>query len=203
MKIIIIFILSLLFIGCSTQVIEMNLQPTVQLNDLKDYDSDGVIKARDDCSETMTGAEINNQGCGSETRFTVKRELLVNFKIDSYHVSSIYLPEIESLANFMKKYPDTNVTIEGHTSKRGTQAFNNLLSQNRAEAIKTILVNKYAVNEKRITALGFGFFRLLLQGDDEYIHARNRRIVAEISSEEIIKDLKWTIYSVDAQAESL
>lgn len=201
MKVIIISILSLLFIGCSAQVIEMSAQPTLQLNDLKDYDSDGVIKARDNCAETMTGAKINHQGCGSETRFTVKRELLVNFEIDSYYVTPFYLPEIESLANFMKKYPDANVTIEGHTSKRGTKAFNKRLSQNRAEAIKTILVNKYAVNEKRVTALGFGFSRLLLQGDDEYIHARNRRIVAEISSEEIIKDLKWTIYSVDAQAE--
>lgn len=38
-----------------------------------------------------------------------------------------------------------------------------------------------------------------LDGNDEYIHSRNRRIVAVVSSEEHIVDQKWTIYSVDKQ----
>ena len=60
--------------------------------------------------------------------------------------------------------------------------------------IKDILISKFAIEESRIDAIGYGFTRLLLEGDDEYIHARNRRIVAEISSDEKIIDK--AIYAV-------
>ena len=116
-------------------------------------------------------------------------------------MESQFLPEIKGLADFMTEYPATNVTIEGHTSKRGSKELNKTLSQNRAQAIKDILVNEFAINESRITPIGYGFDRLLLEGDDEYIHARNRRIVAELSSEKSFTDMKWTIYSVDEHLE--
>ena len=131
----------------------------------------------------------------------MRRELLVNFNTNSYVVDASYLSEIEGLADFMKQHPETNVTIEGHTSIRGNKELNETLSLNRAQAIKYILVNQYGIEEPRVTAIGYGFSRLLLEGNDEYIHARNRRIVAELSSEKRIVDLKWTIYSVDERAE--
>ena len=201
MKFIIMCILSLFIAGCSTEAIDMAAEPTVQVNDLRDYEGDGVIKARDICDETQVGSQVDNSGCGSETVHKAKRELLINFANNSYEVVPKYFPEIEELAKFMRKYPQANVTIEGHTSKVGTKEHNDTLSQNRAQAIKDILVSRFEIEEKRLTALGFGFERLLLEGNDEYIHARNRRIVAEISSHKIITDLKWTIYSVDDRVE--
>ena len=194
-------ILMLTIIGCSNAVVEMSSEPTVQKHDLSDAEGDGVINARDACLDTETGSKVDNSGCGSETVHKVRRELLVNFKTNSYVVAESYFPEIEILADFMKKYSESTVTIEGHTSIRGNKALNDTLSQNRAEAIKVILVSEFGIDESRITAIGFGFSQLLLEGNDEYIHARNRRIVAEISSEERITDQKWTIYSVDKRAE--
>ncbi|WP_342662413.1 OmpA family protein [Psychromonas hadalis] len=179
----------------------MASEPTQQKYDLSDQEGDGVINARDACLESESGSQVDNSGCGSETVHKVRRELLVNFKTNSYVVAPSYFPEVEELADFMKQYSETDVTIEGHTSIRGNKELNETLSQNRAEAIKKILIDKFSIDESRITAIGYGFSRLLLEGSDEYIHARNRRIVAEISSEKTIVDQKWTIYSVDERAE--
>lgn len=171
--------------------------PTEQKQDLNDQEGDGVINVRDACLKSGSGAKVDNDGCGSETVYKIKRELLVNFKTNSTVVASSYIPEIKMLADFMNKYPQSDVTIEGHTSIRGDKAFNESLSLNRANAIKEILVSEFNIDEVRINTVGLGFSQLLLEGDDEYVHARNRRIVAEISSEERIVDQKWTIYSVD------
>ena len=62
-------------------------------------------------------------------------------------------------------------------------------------------MNNFAIDESRVTAIGYGFEKLLSEDDDKDAHARNRRVVAEISSEKHIKNMKWTIYSVDQPAE--
>lgn len=183
--------------ACSVQIVDMTEEPTVQKFDLTDAESDGVISARDECPETYTGALVNNSGCGTEVVEKVRRKLLVNFATNSYVVEDKFFAEINNLADFMTEYPQTMVTIEGHTSIRGSAEFNKTLSQNRAQAIKDILSQKYGISVERIKAVGYGFENLLLEGNDEYIHARNRRIVAEISSDRNYTEMKWHIYSVD------
>ena len=187
--------------ACSTQTIDMTPKPTVQKFDLSDAEGDGIILARDECPESSSGAEVGNSGCGSETLETLRRKLEVNFDTNSHTVKREFLAEIEQLADFMNEFPQTEVIIEGHTSIRGKAEFNKTLSQNRAQAIKDILVQNFNIAEERIKPIGYGFENLLLEGNDEYIHARNRRIVAEISSDIHITDMKWTIYSVDDEVE--
>lgn len=199
MKFLTIIFLVLSVSACSVQVVEMASEPTVQEFALVDTEGDGVIKARDNCPTSFAGSQVDNDGCGSERMEKVRRKLLVNFDTNSYVVKPEFYAEIEGLAGFMNEYPSTHVTIEGHTSKRGNRSLNQKLSENRAQAIRQLLINKFNIEESRIDAVGYGFDNLLLEGDDEYIHARNRRIVAEIGSERSIKDMKWTIYSVDQQ----
>lgn len=201
MRYLYIILLSFFIVGCSSSTIDMASEPTVQKNDLSDPEGDGVINARDKCLDSIAGSKVDNSGCGSETVYKVERELLVNFEINSYVVDDSYLAEIEGLADFMRQYPDTDVTIEGHTSIRGSKLLNETLSLNRAKVIKKLLVTKFGIDESRISAVGVGFLQLLLEGNDEYIHARNCRLVAGVSSEKHIVDQKWTIYSVDKQDE--
>lgn len=200
MKILSIFFVFILS-ACSTQVINMTDGATPQVFDLADSEGDGIISARDKCPESLAGVKVGNNGCSTQTVETRRRKLEVNFDTNSFVVKNEYLTEIGKLADFLIEYPSTTVTIEGHTSIRGTAILNKTLSQNRAQAIKNILVHQFNVEEERITAIGYGFERLLLEGDDEYIHARNRRIVAEISSDVSLQDMKWTIYSVDDEVE--
>jgi OOP family OmpA-OmpF porin len=200
MKLLIIFC-TILLSACSTQVVDMTFKPTVQAFDLTDPEGDGVIVARDECPNSYTGSKVSNNGCGTYSLQTVRLRLEVNFETDSYVVKQEYLPQIEKLADLMNEFPETIVTIEGHTSIRGKAAYNKTLSQNRAQAIKNILLSQFSISEERLTAIGYGFSNLFLEGNDEYIHARNRRIVAQISGARKHDDMKWTIYSVDEELE--
>lgn len=192
----------MLFVSaCSVQIIDMTAEPTVQKFNLTDTEGDGIILARDKCPNSSVGEKVDNNGCGTQTIETLRRKLEINFDSNSYVVKNEYLDEIKKLADFLIKFPGTKVTIEGHTSIRGKAELNKTLSQNRAQAIKEILIQSFNIEGKRINAIGYGFEKLLLEGDDEYIHARNRRIVAEISSDISFVDMKWTIYSVDVEVE--
>lgn len=197
-----ITLLSVLFLSaCSVQVIDMTPEPTKQKFDLSDSEGDGVIQARDKCPNSYAGAKVDSNGCGTNTVHTIRHRLDVNFDIDSFKVKDEYLDKIEKLAEFMAEFPQIEVSIEGHTSITGSAAYNKELSQNRAQAIKNILVQQFDIASDRVTTVGYGFEKLLLEGDDEYIHEKNRRIVAEISSDRKITDMKWTIYSVDNETE--
>lgn len=192
-----LFTAVLLLSGCSFTVIDMAAEPTNQLFDLSDPEGDGIISARDLCPATLAGAAVNNHGCGAEKVEKVRVKLLVNFKNDSAVIDTKYYSEIKSLADLMKENPIINVKIEGHTSIIGNAKYNKQLSLSRAQAVKALLVNQYNIKESRVGAVGFGFEQLLYEGNDEYVNAQNRRIVAEINSAEGVVDMKWTIYSVD------
>jgi len=201
MKNLISVVLVLFISACAVQINEMTPEPTVQQFDLTDSEGDGVINARDQCLTSLMGAQVDNNGCGAQRMEKVRRNLSVNFANNSSIVEPQFLSEVEALATVMQASPETKVTIEGHTSKIGSTVSNKKLSQQRAQAIKDILVNRFAINESRITAIGYGGERPLLEGNDESIGSHHRRIVAELSSEQPFADMKWTIYSVDDRIE--
>ncbi|MBA6340128.1 OmpA family protein [Colwellia sp. MB02u-10] len=200
MNYIMTIMLALSISACSMQVKDMTPEPTVQKFDLADSEADGVINARDDCSDSLSGALVGNLGCGFDHIEKESRTLRVNFTNGSYAVGNEFLPEIKQLSDFMNEFPSANLTIEGHTSKQGANWFNNILSQDRAQSIKNILVNTYNIEQARITAIGYSSNKLIVEGDDEESHARNRRIIAVLSSHKSATDMKWTIYSVDQAA---
>jgi len=187
----------LLLSGCSLNIIEMAEEPTQQKYDLSDPEGDGIITARDNCLDTIPGAAVDNNGCGTDIIEKIRVKLLVNFDNNSSVVDVKYYPEIQKLADLMKEYKSVNVSIEGHTSIVGTAEHNKALSLSRAEAVKSILVRQYGIDSSRVNALGFGFDQLLFEGNDDYVNAQNRRIVAEIVGGQEIVDMKWNIYSVD------
>jgi len=65
------------------------------------------------------------------------------------------LQAIDKLANFLKKYPDRGVLIEGHTDSVGTAEFNMRLSQSRSEAVRNALLER-GISAGRITTKGYG-----------------------------------------------
>ena len=194
-------ILFVIISGCSVQVIDMAKEPTEQKFDLTDADRDGVILARELCVESGNGVQVDNNGCSPDDKIKIRHELIINFDNSSYVVKPEFKGVIKELADFMKVHSTVTVTIEGHTSKIGSSDYNHKLSQNRAEAVKNILINDYSIDKSRLNAVGYGFDRLLVDATDDEANARNRRVVAEISAEKEIKNLKWTIYSVDKPAE--
>ena len=74
--------------------------------------------------------------------------------------------ELQQILEALKKNPDMKIEVSGHTDNTGPHDFNMKLSQSRAEAIKSWLVNR-GINSSRIKAIGYGETRPMASNDDE------------------------------------
>jgi outer membrane protein OmpA-like peptidoglycan-associated protein len=188
---------AIVFISSCAQTDIIVQEDTVeQLQNLDDYDRDGVIEAREKCDGTVLGATIDNYGCGSQTSKVEPLNIDIKFENNSYVIPGLAYKKIEELAEFLNKHQESHVRIEGHTSNVGDADMNQVLSKNRARAVASILANDFNISTDRVSSVGYGFEKLEENGDSPEAHAFNRRITAELTHIEYVNDMKWTIYSV-------
>lgn len=198
MKTLILFMSVALLAGCSMRdTVNIEEMTTTQAYDLSDKDGDGVIEARERCNDTAKGAGTDNYGCGQIKAINERKEINVLFPNDSAYIAPEYYPQIEEIAMFLRQYPTTKVTIEGHTSRTGTDERNAVLSQERADAVTAVLADRFSIDRARLTAIGYGSSRPLVLEHTPDAETRNRRVVAEVTGDDTTTDMKWTIYSVD------
>jgi outer membrane protein OmpA-like peptidoglycan-associated protein len=89
---------------------------------------------------------------------------------------------VDKLAEFLKKYPNRNLVIEGHTDNTGREDANLTLSQKRAEAVKDLLVAK-GVSSDRIGTRGYGVKYPLVSNDTPSGRQQNRRVEVVVLDE--------------------
>jgi OmpA-OmpF porin, OOP family len=82
---------------------------------------------------------------------------------------------IDKLAEFLKKYPNRTVLIEGHTDSVGTETYNLGLSQRRAEALRTATISK-GISSQRITTKGYGKRYPVASNATQAGRQQNRRV---------------------------
>lgn len=80
----------------------------------------------------------------------------VFFRLGSSYIQENQKPSIEMTAQSLKDNANTTVDILGYASPEGSKAFNERLSQRRADAVKNVLVKKYGIDASRINAKGEG-----------------------------------------------
>ncbi|MGL4613228.1 MAG: OmpA family protein [Shewanella sp.] len=187
-----------LLASCSMRdTVDIDQMTTTQAYDLSDGDGDGVIEARERCTDTVKGAGTDNYGCGKVKAINERKEINILFPNDSAYIAPEYYPQIEDIAIFLRHYPTTKVTIEGHTSHTGTDERNAILSQERADAVTSVLASRFGIERSRLTAVGYGSSRPIVAQHTPEAEQRNRRVVAEVTGDDTTTDMKWTIYSVD------
>lgn len=81
---------------------------------------------------------------------------------------------LQDLYEFLSAKPTINIEIAGHTDNVGGAAFNLKLSQDRANAVKTFLINK-GIDANRLTPKGYGLTRPIDTNDTPEGRAKNRR----------------------------
>ena len=111
----------------------------------------------------------------------VRVELDVKFDFDKAVVKPNSYGDVKNLADFMAQYPATNVEVAGHTDSVGPDAYNQKLSQRRADAVKQVLV-KDGVAPNRVTAVGYGESRPVADNATEAGRAVNRRVEASVEA---------------------
>lgn len=77
-------------------------------------------------------------------------ESVVAFRLNQSDVENSQMASLEHVANYLKKNPNANITVNGYASPEGTEEYNLQLSQRRADAVKNMLVDKYGIASNRI-----------------------------------------------------
>lgn len=160
--------------------------PVDELGCALDSDWDGVPDGADHCPNTPSGAEVDKRGCEIAKAappaevVLMEVDLKINFAFDSAQVKGKYHDEINKVADFMKKADDSVAYIEGHTDSTGPAAYNEKLSQERADAVGDILVNEYGIAEDRINTVGYGESRPVADNGTKEGRQANRRVAAVV-----------------------
>ena len=141
-----------------------------------DDDNDSIVNSMDECPNTPAGALVDDKGCQKYLDKDVKETLYVEFGHDKAEVRQTSYPSLENLAEGMRQYPSANLVLEGHTDSTGSAAYNKKLSQQRADAVKTVLVDHYNVSADRITTVGYGEEKPIADNKTSEGRAENRRV---------------------------
>jgi OOP family OmpA-OmpF porin len=106
----------------------------------------------------------------------------VLFATGKADLSSDALRSVDKLADFLQKYPNRNVLIEGHTDSVGSDEYNLGLSQRRADSVKETLTSK-GIGEERIATKGYGKKYPVASNETAAGKQQNRRVEVIILNE--------------------
>ncbi|WP_316785832.1 OmpA family protein [Pedobacter frigiditerrae] len=151
----------------------------------KDSDGDGVADQFDKCAGTPAGTKVDGSGCPLPVPAPVVENTgtaapmvsgfeTIQFEFNSSVLKTESYPTLDKLSSVLKENGG-KVTTKGYASSEGTAAYNMKLSKDRANSVKTYLVNS-GVNASQVTAKGFGEANPIASNDTEEGRIQNRRV---------------------------
>lgn len=103
----------------------------------------------------------------------------IYFDFDKYELKKESYPELNRLHTFLKENPDVKVEISAYTDSKGSDEYNQTLSQNRAQSVEDFLVAK-GIELLRLVAKGYGKLNPVAPNETEEGRAQNRRVEMKI-----------------------
>ena len=104
----------------------------------------------------------------------------VFFAYDQADISSEGQQILQRQAQWLQRYPNVSVTIEGHCDERGTREYNLALGERRAQAVKNVLV-ALGIPAARVSTISYGKERPEIPHSDDQSYAQNRRGVTTVN----------------------
>ncbi|MDB0044653.1 OmpA family protein [Planktomarina temperata] len=126
-----------------------------------------------DLRRDLNNDQVDITNTGSELIVTMPQDIL--FALDSAAVRSDLRRDLGVVAGNLQAYPNSTISIEGHTDNTGTANYNRILSQRRANAVADILVNN-GVPPARLYAVGRGENEPVASNLSATGRAQNRRV---------------------------
>ncbi len=118
-----------------------------QALDEKDSQLNDLRRALEECENRAPVEKISTEK---------SMECYVYFGQGKSTIDASQQPNVERIATFLKNHSDARVVINGYASPEGSVEVNERLAKQRAEAVKTSLINKYGIAASRIEANGKG-----------------------------------------------
>ncbi|WAC41739.1 OmpA family protein [Pedobacter sp. SL55] len=148
----------------------------------KDSDGDGVADMFDKEPNSAPGAVVDGSGRTikfPETAAVTPASGVTGFEAIGFEFNSSVLktesyPTLDKLSSVLRENGG-KVTVNGHASSEGTAAYNMKLSKDRANSVKTYLVNS-GVNASSVVTKGFGETMPIASNDTEEGRIQNRRV---------------------------
>jgi OOP family OmpA-OmpF porin len=138
-----------------------------------DTDGDGIPDWKDKCPTEKGTAELN--GCPEMSTATMTGVNNIQFEYNSSVLRTSSYPTLDKVSSSMRATPGMKLQLDGHASAEGTDAYNMQLSIDRANAVKTYLVNS-GVDAKNIATKGYGETRPIASNATEEGRIANRRV---------------------------
>jgi OmpA-OmpF porin, OOP family len=159
------------------------------VNDLKkDSDGDGVADQFDKCPNTPAGTVVDGSGCPIvfpkiDTSLFVRKPVAgaataysnIQFEFDSSVLRTSSYPVLDATSADLRSNAGKAIELDGFASSEGTAAHNMRLSKDRANSVKTYLVNS-GVDSKRVKVKGFGETHPIADNSTEEGRVTNRRV---------------------------
>jgi OmpA-OmpF porin, OOP family len=162
----------------------------------KDADNDGVCDGLDKCPDTGPGLKVDATGCPIEL-IERETELLDTGMIRLHEVNfttgkADILPEsystLDVVGQVLGKWPELRIEIGGHTDSRGSNAYNQKLSEARARSVRTYLTAKFPnLKPEQFTIKGYGESRPVVPNSNDINMAKNRRVEFVVMNKDVLK----------------
>jgi OmpA-OmpF porin, OOP family len=146
-----------------------------------DTDGDSVLDKDDKCPEVK--GTVANNGCPEVSEEMVKKlndyAKTILFDTSKATFQQQTYPVLQSILAILKEYPGSKFSMEGHTDSDGKDAANLTLSQNRAAAVVTYLVEN-GIAADRLSSQGFGETMPIASNKTKPGKAQNRRVEVKL-----------------------
>lgn len=139
-------------------------------------------KQAEEIQNTVPDAKVERVGEGIVVEFSSQ----VLFAFDKSDLSTDAQASLDKLVIVLNNYPDTDIELQGHTDSKGTEAYNQTLSEKRASSVSGYLVGK-GIKQNRLTIKGFGETVPKYTNDTAEGRALNRRVEFLITANEKMK----------------
>jgi outer membrane protein OmpA-like peptidoglycan-associated protein len=139
-------------------------------------------KQAEEIKKTVPDAKVERVGEGIIVEFNSK----VLFGFDKSIIAFDAKESLDKLYTVLQSYPDTDIELQGHTDSKGSESYNQTLSEKRASTVSGYL-NSKGITASRLTIKGFGETAPKYENETADGRSENRRVEFLITANEKMK----------------
>lgn len=133
--------------------------------------------------DELENAKVERVGEGIKVTF----DSGILFDFDSYALRSASRDNISELSSILEDYPDTKIMFAGHTDSKGSDSYNQELSEKRAKSVARY-ASEQGVDSERMIITGYGEEDPVADNSTEAGRQKNRRVEVAIYANEDLKE---------------